>query len=178
MHGLNVQALQELRGPHGVNRSESSIGQGGWPSACLVLVDIPSGGRIALRLSVAGLHDFREFAAWQRAEELRVHVQEFLLRPGLRARFRRADQLDDAAAAAPRNIAEGFGRFKPRQFAQFVRIAKGSETEVLNILAEARQSGFLSATDFEMYEVSARRAIGTATGLIRYLEKAEEPTSE
>jgi four helix bundle protein len=50
---------------------------------------------------MTGLKDFRDFAAWQR--------------------------LDDAAASAPRNIAEGFGRVKPQVFAQFVSIAKGSE---------------------------------------------------
>jgi four helix bundle protein len=95
-----------------------------WPCACTM------GG-------MAGLKDFREFAAWQRAEELRVLCDAFLARPGVRNQFRRAQQLDDAAASAPRNIAEGFGRFKPTVFAQFVSIAKGSETEVLNILFEA-----------------------------------------
>ena len=81
----------------------------------------------------------------------------------------------DAAASAPRNIAEGSGRFKPKQFAQFVRIAKGSETEVLDILIEARRSGFLSNSDFSRDETSVRRAIGTAVGPIRYLERASEP---
>ncbi len=127
---------------------------------------------------MAGLRDFRDFAAWQRAEELRMLVEEFLARPGLRVRFRRAQQLSDAAASAPRNIAEGFGRFKPKQFAQFVRIAKGSETEVLNILIEAQKAGLLSNPDFTRYEICTRRAIGTAVGLIRYLEGADEPGQE
>ena len=86
------------------------------------------GDPLAQQKGMAGLNDFREFAAWQRAEELRVMCEEFLSRPGIRQRFRRAQQLDDAAASAPRNIAEGFGRFKPKVFAQFVSIAKGSET--------------------------------------------------
>jgi four helix bundle protein len=124
---------------------------------------------------MAGLNDFREFAAWQRAEELRVMCEEFLSRPGIRQRFRRAQQLDDAAASAPRNIAEGFGRFKPRVFAQFVSIAKGSETEVMNILLEARSANFLTAAEFLEFETAARRAIGTAVGLIRYLQRSDGP---
>jgi four helix bundle protein len=124
---------------------------------------------------MAGLSDFRDFAAWQRADELRKLVEEFLARPGVAARFQRADQLSDAASSAPRNIAEGFGRFRPRENAQFVRIAKGSETEVLDLLIEARQQRFLSTSDFKRYEIAARRAIGTAVGLIRYLEKAKSP---
>jgi four helix bundle protein len=124
---------------------------------------------------MAGLKDFRHFAAWQRAEELRELVEEFLARPGIAARFRSGNQLSDAASSAPRNIAEGFGRYRPREYAQFVRIAKGSETEVLDILIEARQKGFLSVSEFRQYEIAARRAIGTAVGLIRYLEKAKAP---
>ena len=115
--------------------------------------EIHRGRPLAPECLMAGLRDFRDFAAWQRAEELRMLVEEFLARPGLRVRFRRAEQLGDAAASAPRNIAEGFGRFKPKQFAQFVRIAKGSETEVLNILIEAQKAGLLSSPDFTRYEI-------------------------
>jgi four helix bundle protein len=124
---------------------------------------------------MAGLNDFRDFAAWQRADELRQLVEEFLARPGVAARFSRAAQLSDVASSAPCNIAEGFGRFRPRENAQFVRIAKGSETDVLDILIEARQKRFLSVSEFKKYETAARRAIGTAVGLIRYLEKATPP---
>ena len=124
---------------------------------------------------MASLRDFREFAAWQRADELRDLAEEFLARPGVAARFRRANQLSDAAASAPRNIAEGFGRFRPREFAQLVRVAKASETEVLDIFIEARKKRFLSDDEFKRYEIAARRAIGTAVGLIRYLEGADPP---
>ncbi|HUE85878.1 MAG TPA: four helix bundle protein [Vicinamibacterales bacterium] len=131
--------------------------------------------RLQFLCGMMGLKDFREFAAWQRAEELRVLCEAFLARPGVRDRFHRAQQLDDAAASAPRNIAEGFGRFKPRVFAQFVSIAKGSETEVLSILLEARSTKFLTASEFPKYETAAKRAIGTAVGLIRYLQRSTEP---
>ena len=120
---------------------------------------------------MAGLRDLREFAAWQRAEELRQLVDQFLSRPNVKVRFRSADQLADASSSAPRNIAEGFGRFRRKEFAQFVRIAKGSETEVLNCFVEAKQKGLISDDDFARYETAAKRAIGTAVGLIKYLEK-------
>jgi four helix bundle protein len=124
---------------------------------------------------MSGFRHFREFEAWKRAEELRQLSLEFLARPGIRERFRRSKQLDDAAASAPRNIAEGFGRYKPKVFADFVRIAKGSETEVLSILMEARTDRLITEAEFPKFETAARRAIGTAVGLIRYLERAKEP---
>jgi four helix bundle protein len=132
-----------------------------------------AGRRLALPFRMPGLHDFRELAAWQRAEELRILCEELLSRPGVRDRFRRAQQLDDAAASAPRNIAEGFGRFKPLVFAHFVSIAKGSETEVLSILVEAHTSKLITDAEFGRFEVAVRRAIGTAAGLIRYLENSK-----
>jgi four helix bundle protein len=52
--------------------------------------------------------------------------------------FRVAHQVREAARSAPRNIAKGFGRFKHRDVAKFVRIAKASEVEVMNHLQEAR----------------------------------------
>jgi four helix bundle protein len=53
-------------------------------------------------------------------------------KPEVRRRFQYYDQLSDAARSAPCNIAEGFARYRHKEFAQFVRIAKGSEAEVLN----------------------------------------------
>ena len=79
---------------------------------------------------MAGFRDFREIVAWQLAHELKVKVDGFLCRPEFKHKFKFCDQLGDAARSGPRNIAEGFARFKHKEFAQFVRIAKGSEAEV------------------------------------------------
>jgi len=45
-------------------------------------------------------------------------------------------QIRDAASSAPRNIAEGFGRYKPREFSQYLRIANGSLMETSNHLRD------------------------------------------
>src|SRR5687767_5476614 len=114
---------------------------------------------------MSGARDFRELAAWQRAAELQDVSIELLKRPGVRADRRFCDQLSDASSSGPRNIAEGFGRFRPREFAQYARVAKASETEVLNLFIEANKKGFLTATEFPRFETAARRAIGTVVGL-------------
>ena len=79
-----------------------------------------------------GWKDFRDIVAWQRARELKLRVDQLLQRPDVKTKFKYCDQLSDAARSAPRNIAEGFGRFGNKDFARFARIAKGSELEVLN----------------------------------------------
>ena len=76
---------------------------------------------------MAGFKDFREIVAWQLAHELKLIADRLVAKPDVARRFKFCDQLSDAARSGPRNIAEGFARFKHREFAQFVRIAKGSE---------------------------------------------------
>jgi len=53
---------------------------------------------------------------------------EFVERPQVKRKYEFCDQLREAARSAPTNIAEGFGRFGNKQFANFARIAKASET--------------------------------------------------
>jgi len=81
--------------------------------------------------------DFTELIAWQRADAL----EQFALRMTDRAPLSRdrefCAQTRDAANSATRNIAEGFGRFAPAQFANFVRIAIGSEAETRNQILQA-----------------------------------------
>ena len=108
---------------------------------------------------MAGFRDFREIAAWQLARELKLLAYQLLARPEVARDFGFRDQLSDAARSAPRNIAEGFARFKHKEFAQFARVAKGSEGEVLNHFIDAVDIGYLSKEEFPQYEHAAKKAL-------------------
>jgi four helix bundle protein len=124
---------------------------------------------------VGGFRSFTDFAAWQHAYALRRAVLP-LCRRAIAARdYKLHDQVREAARSGPRNIAEGFGRYRHREFAQFVRIARGSELELLNHLQEAFDSGHLNDEEYRELEEMARKAIAAATGLIRYLESSPDP---
>jgi len=123
---------------------------------------------------MAGFRDFREIAAWQLAHQLKLRVDLFLLSPDFRRHYKFCDQLSDAVRSAPRNIAEGFARFKHKEFAQFVRIAKGSEAEVLNHLIDARDQRLITDDEFLLAEHLIKRALKAANGLIRYLESTPD----
>ena len=59
---------------------------------------------------IAGVRSFTDLEAWKLANELKLGIYE-LIRSGDASRdveFR--NQIRNAAASAPRNIAEGFGR--------------------------------------------------------------------
>jgi len=94
--------------------------------------------------AVAGVRCFDDLIAYQLAVGLRDAV--YAMTAGtVEARDRRfRDQIRDAAASAPRNLAEGFGRFSPREFARFATIARGSITETQNHLRHGLRQRYFS----------------------------------
>ena len=79
------------------------------------------------------------------------------------------DEIRTAARSAPDNIAEGFYRFNPPDFANFVRIARGSLGEVRNQLMHAHARKYLNDEQFRDLSKLCRRAIGACRGLRLYL---------
>jgi four helix bundle protein len=123
---------------------------------------------------VAGVRSFKDLVAWKLAYELRRNVMP-LLRRVLKAKdYKLHEQIREAARSGPRNIAEGFGRFKHRDFARFVRIGRASEIELLNHFQEAHLSGYLEANELGELEHAARKALKAANGLLRYLDSAPD----
>ena len=124
---------------------------------------------------MAGFKDFRELGAWQRSREVKLLAYELLARPQVAGDFKFRDQLRDAARSAPRNIAEGFARYRHREFAQFVRIAKGSMGEVLDHFIDAVDNGYLAPDELPRHEHACKKALKAINGLIRYLESTPDP---
>jgi four helix bundle protein len=127
---------------------------------------------------VAGLRDHEAFDVWQLSDEVRRRVRLVLQRRELQREFKLRDQLSSAAEGPCGHIAEGFSRWFPNDFARFVRIAKGSLSEVIVHIGAARDRGLV--TDAECQDINryARRARGAATALIRYLESANPPNQK
>ena len=125
---------------------------------------------------MAGFKKFEEIIAWQLAYELKQRNDVFINRSDFRGNLKFREQWHDAARSGPRNIAEGHMRgFKHKEFAQFVRIARGSEGELLNHLLDAKDQGLISARELEETSRLAKRAIKAASNLIRYLESSPDP---
>ena len=125
-----------------------------------------------------GFKDFREIAAWQRSREVKMLAHALLAKPETARDFKFRDQLLDASRSAPRNIAEGFARYKHKEFAQFVRIAKGSLGEVLAHFIDAVDNGYLTPAEFAEHEHACKKALKAVNGLIRYLESTPDPPTK
>src|SRR3954466_11097478 len=112
---------------------------------------------------------FEELVVWQLSAELRDRGVVGTRRPDLRDRAF-VGQLEDAASSPPRNLAEGFGHFNPREFARFTRIARASLLETRNHLLDARANRYFSPEELRDLLTLTARAVGAATSLLRYLD--------
>jgi four helix bundle protein len=83
-------------------------------------------------VSRMGAHTYRELVCFQLADELQRRIVAITAAPAVAKDFRFCSQIKDASMSTASNIAEGFARRSPPDFARFLTIAKGSlaETQV------------------------------------------------
>ena len=113
-----------------------------------------------------GVRDFRDLVCWQLSYELKCEVFAFTAIGPASRDFKYRDQIRDSSAAAPRNIAEGFGRYRPREFARFLEFARASLMETQSSLIDGRDSGYLSPTLYSRLANLARAALKATTNLM------------
>jgi four helix bundle protein len=89
--------------------------------------------------------------------------------------FKYCDQIRDSARGAPRTIAEGFGRYRPVEFARFLEFARASLMETHNHLLDGLDQNYLSAAECDVLCTLASRAIGATTNLHAYLQTCKAP---
>jgi four helix bundle protein len=166
--------LQELRrGPgSGLEMSAAFLG---------VLADLRANGLGTNRgfpPVMAGVRYVEDLIAWRLSADLRDRLLELVKTGPITSDPDFRDQIRDAARSAPRNIAEGFGHFNPREFARYTRIALASLFEVKNHLQDAQTQQYFSEQDTKEVLRLASRAIGATTRLLKYLRscKGRPPT--
>ncbi len=129
----------------------------------------------ALTQGMAGVRDHSELQAFKLADQARQRVRRWVGHGTLRPDPGLEHQLKEAAESACANIAEGFSRYHPRDFARFLRMAKGSLSELVVHLERAAAQQLVPPQEAEVTASLARRSRGAITRLILYLEKAEAP---
>ena len=121
------------------------------------------------RVTRVGARSFSDLDVWQLSNELKLGVYELLHKPVVHRDLDFRDQMQDSARSAPRNIAEGFGRYLPREFSQYLRVANGSLMETSNHLRDGYDRGYFTKAEIEPLLILARRASAAVTRLLRYL---------
>lgn len=112
---------------------------------------------------------YRELVCWQLAVRVRdetIAIIPLVPRPQDR---NLCDQLRRAVSSPPDNIAEGFGRFEPVDFARFLSIAIGSLDEADNHLRKAAANGCLEPAKVAPLLILVVRCRKANLSLRRYL---------
>ena len=125
-----------------------------------------------------GARDHTELDVWKLSDELQGRVKEVVNRPVFARDPKLREQLKDAAESPCPNIAEGFGRYYPRDNARFVRIAIGSLTEIGEHLRSAKAGHLISSEEEASLASLARRARGAAKRYASYLQSAKAPHTD
>ena len=118
---------------------------------------------------MGGVRRYQDFDCWKLSNELKRRVYDFTAKSPASLDFKFCDQIRDSARSAPRNIAEGFGRFRNGEFARYLEYARGSLMETHNHLSDGLDLKYLTSAQCRELQKLANRAIGATTELWKYL---------
>jgi four helix bundle protein len=119
---------------------------------------------------------YEDLEAYQLAEELKREVYALIATEPASKDFKFCNQLRDSVSSSPKNIAEGFGRFRPAPFAQFMEFAIASTMETQVGVRDGIDRGYFSRKRAQRALSLAERSIQVSTKLLLYLKKAEPRT--
>jgi four helix bundle protein len=135
----------------------------------IVLRSTFDGMRRAIRRGMIARR-YEDLDAWQLANELKEEVYA-LIKDGPASRdFEFRDQIRGSAASTTRNIAEGFGRFRPKEFAKFMEYATASVMETQVSLNDGVDRGYFTPQRVARALKLAQRTIQVSKRLIIYLK--------
>jgi four helix bundle protein len=113
-----------------------------------------------------GVRDFRDLVCWQLSYELKCEVIALTATAPASQDFKYCNQIRGSSASSPSNIAEGFGRYTPGEFAQYLKWARASLMETKNHLIDGRDRGYLTGTLFTRLFNLAAAALTATTNLM------------
>ena len=107
--------------------------------------------------------------AWQRADDLFIHLHGVSRQFPVSERFELGRQLRRAAFSVPVNIVEGYGRHGRLDRLHFLQIALASLGEAGYCVHVAQRLGYLSKEACETLEVEIRMVSAPLRGLMKSL---------
>jgi four helix bundle protein len=93
-----------------------------------------------------GVKHYQDLQAWQKAMELAEICYNITRSFPKEEMFGMTSQIRRSATSVPSNIAEGYGRGNDREFNNFLRIARGSLSELETQLLLSQRVGLISAS--------------------------------
>ncbi|MEA2108926.1 MAG: four helix bundle protein [Pseudomonadota bacterium] len=94
------------------------------------------------------IEKFEDLIAWQKARMLTREIYKITRHDDFAKDFGLRNQIQRAAVSIMSNIAEGFERYNPNEFHQFLSISKASCAEVRSQLYVVLDVGYLDTHQF------------------------------
>jgi len=116
---------------------------------------------------------YRNLEAWKQSHEFAKAVANAAKRFPKHERFELTSQLRRAVVSAPANLAEGQGRFGPKEALRHTRIAAASLVEADYLLLFAFESGYLTQEEYDRLTALRRHASRLVHGLAPSLDRAK-----
>ena len=104
---------------------------------------------------MAKFNKFEEIIAWQKARDITLQVYRTTSNGHFAKDYRLRDQIRRASVSIMANIAEGHGRRTNSEFANFLRLDRGSVTEVQSHLHVAVGLDYVSEDQFRQFVPAA-----------------------
>ena len=120
------------------------------------------------------IEEFEDLIAWQKARELTREVYRVTRQGWFSKDYGLSGQIQRAAVSIMSNIAEGFERGNPREFHQFLSVAKASCAEVRSQLYVALDVGYLDEASFQELMRLAKEAGKVIGGLRVSVERRRD----
>ena len=112
---------------------------------------------------------YRDLVVWQRAIELVPLVYRAVKRLPREETYALGDQLRRAAVSIPANIAEGQARQHPKEFVQYLTIARGSLAELSTLLILTQRLDYIDQATLDELDLQLERVAKPLHGLIARL---------
>lgn len=120
---------------------------------------------------MGSIKSYRDLIAWQKGILLVTDVYKLSSKMPETEKFGLVSQITRAAVSIPANIAEGWGRETPKNFLQFLRIARGSAMEVDTLLEIAHNTRMISSDEYNLTLAKVTEVNKIIQGLINSIKE-------
>ena len=120
---------------------------------------------------MAGARRYEELDVWQLADALKLEVYALTAAGPAAMDHRFRSQIRNSASSNSKNVAEGFGRFNPGEFAHFIEFAVASAMETRDSLKDGVDLGYFTPERVAAAQRLAERSIKCSTKFIVYLKQ-------
>ena len=116
------------------------------------------------------IEKFEDLRCWQAARQLVKMVFVVSQTGDLSKDFDTRNQIRKAALSSMNNIAEGFGRFGPKDFIKFLNISQSSTLEVMSMLYVVSDLEYLVEDKITEIRLKSAETRNRTLALIKYLK--------